>query len=154
MTTGIAQYLTLYKGSTVFYRWQNYYANKNVTLSGQSYGFLLFQSDGIETGNLQTESTLSITFPAINSLYSTLLRALRNAYSVRIETYAFDPKQGNTSPQLGQIKVGTYDGEIINAQRSIIEFTIELGASLSPVGSQVPPRKLTSRLIGVPCRLN
>jgi hypothetical protein len=148
--TAFAQYLRIFQGGTTFARWQNYYVNETVQLDNASFQFAIFEADGIESGDLQSESTLRVVFASDAGLFPLLLRSLRNAYSVEIQTYAFDPRQQG----VGQILVGTYAGQIINAQRNTNQIVIELGATLSPVGSQVPPRKFTTRLVGAPCRLD
>lgn len=145
-----AQYLKISKGSTVYASWQNYYVGETIELSGLSYTYQAFEADGIEAGDLESESSLSVIFTTSTDVTSLLINSLRQAFVVEINTYAFDPRQ----ERVGEYLVGTYIGQIIGAQRTSTQMILQLGATLSPVGSQVPPRKFTSRLIGAPCRLD
>ena len=67
--------------------------------------------------------------------------------------YEFDTLDGNNAPQAGQELIASYVGEVVGAGGPFESISLELGSSLSPVGAQVPPRKYTSRLIGVPVKL-
>jgi hypothetical protein len=79
--------------------------------------------------------------------------ALRNARLVELSMYEFDTLDGNTTPQADQDLIASYVGEVVGAGGPFESISLELGSSLSPVGAQVPPRKFTSRLIGVPVKL-
>jgi hypothetical protein len=150
----IAQYITINKGEAVLARWQNYYIGRTISFEGQDYEPLDFEAEGIETGDLESESSLQITFPAIGKVYALLLETLRNGYILEVRSFSFDPRQGNTEPLAGQLLAGSYTGQVVGATRSQTQIIIEVGSSLSPVGSQVPPRKFSTTLIGVPCRLD
>jgi hypothetical protein len=150
----LAQYATLYFGDSIIARWQNYYIDQTVEVGGLQYSYAMFEALGLESGDMQSEGTLEISFAASNDVVSLLVSAIRDAYYMRIETYSFDPRQGNGEPQSWQRLVGSYTGQITKATRQITTLLIEIGTTLSPIGSQVPPRNFTSRIIGAPCRLD
>ncbi len=52
-----------------------------------------------------------------------------------------------------QVLVETFTGEIVGAVATLGGIRIDLGSSLSPVGAQIPPRTLTTNLMGKGCRL-
>jgi hypothetical protein len=148
-----AQYLQIYGASSTYARWQNYYGGSTVTWDGGEWEFLPFSADGIEAGDLQNEGSLVVVMPSTTKVYDTVLTALRQALTVDLRTYEFDPRSNNTTPQTTQVQIARYTAQVVNARRSIAQIELVLGGTLSPVGAQVPPRKFTSRLVGAPCRL-
>jgi hypothetical protein len=153
MARAQAQYLRIFLGATTYQRWQSYYVNSNVTWDGGSWTYQQFDSDGITAGGVESEESITVTLPAVTTVVDAVLAALNDARLVELRMYEFDTLLGNNNPQSGQSLIATYIGEVVGASGGFTEIIMELGSALSPVGAQVPPRKFTTRLIGVPCRL-
>jgi len=154
MARGQAQYLRIFdEAAGTLQRWQNYYLNATVTFDASSWVFLGFDVDGFTAGQTGDEGGVSVTLPATAFVVGVVEEALRNARLVELSMYEFDTLDGNDAPQDGQQLIANYVGEVVGAGGAFESLTLELGSSLSPVGSQVPPRKFTSRLIGVPVKL-
>jgi hypothetical protein len=153
MARGQSQYLRIFDTSGTYQRWQNYYVNSTVTFDSASWAFLGFDVDGFTAGQTGDEGGVSVTLPATAFIIDTVEDALRNARLVELSMYEFDTLDGNNTPQAGQELIASYVGEVVGAGGPFESISLELGSSLSPVGAQVPPRKFTSRLIGVPVKL-
>ena len=154
MARGQAQYLRIFdEAAGTLQRWQNYYLNSTVTYDGASWAFIGFDVDGFTAGQTGDEGGVSVSIPATAFIVDTVEDALRNARLVELQMFEFDTLDGNDAPQDGQQLIASYVGEVVGAGGAFELLTLELGSSLSPVGSQVPPRKFTSRLIGVPVKL-
>jgi hypothetical protein len=153
MARGQSQYLRIFDEAGTLHRWQNYYINATVTIGGQSWAWVAFDVDGFTAGQTGDEGGVSVTLPATADVVDVVADALRNARLVELTMYEFDTLQGNDAPQPGQELIASYVGEVVAAGGPFESVNLELGSSLSPVGAQVPPRKFTSRLIGVPCKL-
>ena len=153
MARGQSQFLRIFSGSTTYQRWQSYYVNTSVTWEGASWTYQPFDADGITAGKVESESSITVTLPATTNVIDSVLTALDEARLVELRMYEFDPILGNSTPHAGQTLIASYIGEVVNAKGTFTSIKMELGSSLSPVGAQVPPRKYTTRLIGVPCRL-
>ncbi len=153
MARAQSQYLRIYSGSVTYNRWQSYYVNTNVTWEGASWAYQPFDADGITAGNVESESSITVTLPATTNVIDSVLAALDEARLVELRMYEFDTILGNASPQADQNLIASYIGEVVGASGSFTSIEMELGSSLSPVGAQVPPRKFSTRLIGVPCQL-
>ena len=149
MARGQAQYLRIFDNGGTYQRWQNYWLNATVTFSGASWAFLGFDVDGFTAGQTGDEGEVSVTLPATAFVVDTVEDALRNARLCELQMVEFDTTA--TSPP--QTVIASYLGEVVGAGGALETLSLELGSSLSPVGAQVPPRKFTSRLIGVPCKL-
>jgi hypothetical protein len=151
---GQAQYLRIFdEAAGTLQRWQNYYINATVTFDGAAWAFMGFDVDGFTAGQTGDEGGVSVTLPATAFVVDVVAEALRNARLVELTMYEFDTLDGNNAPQDGQDLIASYVGEVVAAGGPFESVNLELGSSLSPVGAQVPPRKFTSRLVGVPCKL-
>jgi hypothetical protein len=153
MARAQSQFLRIYSGTTTYQRWQSYYVNTNVTWESAAWSYQPFDADGITAGGVESESSISVALPATTNVIESVLAALNEARLVELRMYEFDTILGNASPQAGQNLIASYLGEVVSANGTFTSIVMELGSSLSPVGAQVPPRKFTTRLIGVPCLL-
>ena len=153
MARGQSQYLRIFDEGGSYQLWQNYYINATVVRGGDVWSFLSFDVDGFTAGQTGDEGGVSVTLPATALVMDVVADALRNARLVELTMYEFDTLEGNDAPQVDQELIASYVGEVVAAGGPLETVNLELGSSLSPVGAQVPPRKFTSRLIGVPVKL-
>jgi hypothetical protein len=153
MARAQAQYLRIFSGSTTYQRWQSYYVNTSVSYDSNVWAYQPFDADGITAGEVQSESSISVTLPATTNVMEVVLQALDEARLAELRLYEFDTLLGNTTPQTGQRLIASYLGEVVGVSGSFTSIQMQLGSSLSPVGAQVPPRTFSTRLIGAPCKL-
>jgi hypothetical protein len=153
MARGQSQYLRIFSGSTTYQRWQSYYVNTSVTWESASWSYQPFDADGITAGEVQSESSISVTLPATTNVMEVMLQALNEARLAELRIYEFDTILGNSTPQDGQTLIASYLGEVVGVSGGFTSIQMQLGSSISPVGAQVPPRKFTTKLIGAPCQL-
>jgi hypothetical protein len=153
MARGQSQFLRIFSGSTTYQRWQAYYVNTSVTWESASWSYQPFDADGITAGEVQSESSISVTLPATTNVMEVVLQALDEARLAELRLYEFDTLLGNSTPQTGQTLIASFLGEVVGVSGSFTSIQMELGSSLSPVGAQVPPRTFSTRLIGAPCKL-
>jgi hypothetical protein len=153
MARGQAQYLRIFDETSTYHRWQNYYLNTTVTIDAAQWSFLAFDVDGFTSGQTGDEGGISVTLPATAFVVSAVEDAIRNGRLCELQMFEFNTLDGNNAPQVGQQLIANFVGEVVGAGGPFETISLELGSSLSPVGAQVPPRKFTSRLIGVPAKL-
>lgn len=153
MARAQAQYLRIFSGSTTYQRWQSYYVNASVSYASAAWAYQPFDADGITAGEVQSESSISVTLPATTNVIEVVLQSLDEARLAELRLYEFDTLLGNTTPQPGQRLIASYLGEVVGVSGTFTSIQMQLGSSISPVGAQVPPRKFTSNLIGSPCKL-
>jgi hypothetical protein len=153
MARGQSQYLRIFSGDITYQRWQSYYVNTSVTWESAAWSYQSFDADGITAGEVQSESSISVTLPATTNVVEVVLQALNEARLAELRIYEFDTILGNSTPQTGQTLIASYLGEVVGVSGSFTSIQMQLGSSISPVGAQVPPRKFTTKLIGAPCQL-
>ena len=153
MARGQSQYLRIFSGATTYQRWQSYYVNTSVSYGSAVWAYQPFDADGITAGEVQSESSISVTLPATTNVMEVVLQALNEARLAELQVYEFDTILGNSTPQTGQTLIASYIGEVVGVSGGFTSIQMQLGSSLSPVGAQVPPRTFSTRLIGAPCKL-
>lgn len=154
MSLASAQYLRVFDAAGATYqRWQSYHAWAAVTWDSATWIYQPFQADGFTAGLTGDESGVSITAPATPLVVDTAGRALAQGHLLELKLYQFDPSAGDATPPGGQVLIGSFTGQIVGASETLTEIRLELGSSLSPVGAQIPPRTMTTRLIGKGCKL-
>ena len=153
MARGQSQYLRIFSGATTYQRWQSYYVNTSVSYGSAVWSYQPFDADGITAGEVQSESSISVTLPATTNVMEVVLQALNEARLAELQVYEFDTLLGNSTPQTGQTLIASYLGEVVGVSGGFTSIQMQLGSSLSPVGAQVPPRTFSTRLIGAPCKL-
>ena len=154
MARAQAQYLRIFDTAGVTYeRWQSYYATGAVTWDDEIWSYVPFAADGFTAGINVDDADISVTAPATRLVVVALEKAIRQALLVQLEIYDFDPTDGNSTPQEEQELIAAYIGQVTGGSSSLTNITVQLGSALSPVGSQVPPRKFTTYIMGMGCRL-
>lgn len=154
MAVAQSQYLRIFDAAGVTYeRWQSYYATSVVTWESESWIYIPFIADGFTAGVSGDDANISVTAPATLSIMQAFDDAITEGRLVELKIYTFDPGVDNDEPQAGQDLVGLYIGQVVGGTGDLTSMTIQLGSALSPVGSQVPPRKFTTLIMGQGCRL-
>jgi hypothetical protein len=159
MARAQSQYLRIYDIEDITYqRWQNYYNGKTVQLGGQSWEHEPFHANGLGDGGQSGEEEISITVPAKTRIVRAFESALNNGRLIDISIYEFDASLDNDEPLpiqniQGQRLIAQFTGQAIKARGNITSLELMLGSALSPIGAQVPPRKLTTAIMGKGARI-
>jgi len=149
-----SQYLRLYDSAGVVYsRWQNYHAQRTVTWDSQQWNYLPFEATGLTDGSDGDEAGVTVTLPALPMVVDAALAALAQSRLCELRIYQFNTDGGDLDPPAGQLQVAVFTGELVRCGGGLTAMTWELGSALSPVGAQIPPRTLTTALMGQGCRL-
>jgi hypothetical protein len=150
--TAQAQFLRIFDETATLHRWQSYWVYKPVQFAGSFWGWQAFDAGGIVAGDVAAEGSITISAPITSFTAAALRRALLSGSLVEIRQYEFDPQLAEDGPP-DMALVGSYVGEVVGMSGTQNLLTIEIGSALSPIGVQLPPRSMTSQLIGVPCQL-
>jgi len=148
-----SQFLRIFDAAATYERWQSYYHRQTVAWDDEDWEWTPFNSSGITAGLSGDEGSVTITVPAIPRAINALQTALALGRLVELRSYQFDPLDGDQAPQVGQVMVSTFVGQVVDGSASLTELSFTLGSAMTPIGAQIPPRTLTTRLIGKGCRL-
>jgi hypothetical protein len=146
-------FLRIYIGTTTFWAVQNYYQGTTITSDGVDYQYLDFSTGDIVADRSADSGSLQVTLPAITTAVLMVEQGIANGYLGELTIYRFTAETGPAAPPLGQTVLLTFIGEVIGGGSNFDStVTLELGSALAPLGSQVPSRRFTSELVGIPCR--
>lgn len=148
-----SQYLRIFDETATYVRWQNFYYNQTVTWDSNSWIYTPFTVNALIGTATQAAAGISVTAPALQGTVAAFSNAIDNNYLCEIKMYEFDSRLSQAEPQAGQLLIGSFIGEVVGLGGSFNEIEASIGSSLAPVGSQVPPRTFSSRLVGNPPKL-
>jgi phage-related protein len=153
MARAQSQFLRIFDAvNLVHVRWQNYY-NQVVTWDSQQWQPMPFMAEGLTEGVNGQESDIDVTIPAGTSAMRIVEQSILQGRLAELTVYQFDTILGNATPQTGQQLVTQYTGQIVSGGGELTSITMRIGAALTPIGAQVPPRKFTTAIMGQGCRL-
>ena len=148
-----AQFIRLFTPSGVTRElWQSYWSTQ-VLWDGQQWDYVAFVADGFVEGDSGTEQSISVKLPATPRAVVACERALAAGWLAELRIYQFDDFGAAAGPVPTQELIAEFNGQVLGAAATVTAFTLELGSALAPVGATVPPRTLTTALMGVGCRL-
>lgn len=148
---GQSQFLRLYtSGGADHHLWQNFYVNQTVTVSSKSYRYFPFTWGGIGESSAIGDQTVTLNLPATSLAVSAFQDAFANKHLCQLQCFEFDTRDGVAAPQTSQTLIGSFVGYVAKMSGSHIELEVELGATLAPVGAQIPSLTANNKLIGVP----
>jgi len=149
-----SQYLRIYtSGGSDHHRWQNFYVNQTVTVSSKTYRYFPFEWNGIAESSAIGEQTVQLKMPSTSLAVSAFEAAFTGKHLCELITYEFDSRLEIDAPQSSQTVIGNFLGYIYRMGGSLTELTVELGATIAPVGAQIPSRTANNKLVGVPIQL-
>lgn len=153
MSRAQAQLFRLYEPSGVTReRWQSYWGT-TVAYDYQQWEYLPFDASGFVEGDSGASQSVSVSMPATGRIAISSERALAAGWLAELRIFQFDSTLAAGGPPAGMALIGQFNGQVIGASAKATQFTLQLGSALSPVGATVPPRKLTTAIMGVGAQL-
>ena len=140
-------------GGSDHHLWQNFYGNQSVTVSSKTYRYFPFEWSGIGESVAIGEQTVELTLPATSLAISAFEAAFASKHLCQIQTFEFDARFGVLAPQTAQVEIGAFLGYVLQMNGSLTKLSVQLGASIAPIGALIPSRTATNDLVGVPCQL-
>ena len=120
---------------TVDYHYQNFFIGKNITHYGSEYQFAPFGFSGVTVNRTGDGLEAALVFPVNKVSLSWGIKAIENP----------DPDTGLSATNT---IVHTYTGQVLGGQWDNTSLNLELGSILDAVGTDVPRRALTNRIVG------
>jgi hypothetical protein len=138
------------------FRFQNFFIGKNMTHTGAdgvntNFQFVPFGFSGVTVNRTGDGMEASLVFPNNALTREWGNDAIKQSYQMTvqvliIENPVSDAEQTVTSP--GATVVHTYTGIVTGGQWDNVSLNLELSSVLDAVGTDVPNRSLTQKLVG------
>ena len=136
--------LRINPGSGVLFRYQNFFINENASYENASYGFVPFGFSGVTVNRNGDGLEATVVFPNNDITRSWAVEAIDQYWVMEVDVLIIDETNNNGSHQ----SVHTYTGQVTGGQWDNVTVSLQLTSVLDAVGTDVPRRSLTRKLIG------
>ena len=128
--------------------WQNFFIGKQLTHGGQKYKFAPFGFSGVTVNRTGDGFDASLVFPNNELTRRWGVEAINESYLMEVEVLIIEDSDSTSGLTASHTTVHTYTGVVTGGQWDNVSLNLELGSLLDAVGTDVPRRSLTQKLIG------
>jgi len=139
---------------TVEFRYQNFFIGKQLTHQGttdqtaQSYQFAPFGFSGVTVNRTGDGLEASLAFPNNKLARGWGVSAIEGSYLMEVEVLIIEDSDPDSGTSATHTTVHTYTGVVTGGQWDNVSLNLELSSVLDAVGTDVPMRSLTQKLVG------
>jgi hypothetical protein len=139
-----AHVVRIKRKAEILHRFQNFFIGAEATYDSATYLFVPFGFSGVTVNRTGDGLEATLVFPN-NTLSRGLAdTAINDNYVVEVEVLLVDSEDA-----LGtHTKVHSFIGQIVSGQWDNVSLNLQLSSVLDAVGTDVPRRSLTQKLIG------
>lgn len=143
MELAVGNFLTLTASGTVQHRFQNFFIGETIAYNGGSFGFLPFGFSGVTVNRTGDNTEASLLLPNNNLSRAWATETIENRWLAQVQVMLLDPDDRTSFTQMHQ-----YVAQIAGGKWDETSLQLTLSTVLDAVGSDVPSRTLTQKLIG------
>lgn len=143
MELAVGNFLTLTAGTAVRQRFQNFFIGETTTYQNNSYLFAPFGFSGITINRTGDGTEATIGFPNNDLTRAWAIEAIENKWIAHVRVMLLNPDDNTDFTLLHQ-----YYGQVSGGRWEEVLLTLTLSTVLDAVGSDVPMRRLSQKLIG------
>ena len=151
MARAIAQLLRIHDGVIDYQRFQNHWLEP-ISYDSKRWRFARFESSAIVAGLSGDETGMTVDFPADGMNVPAVQWAISQRRLVELTMLQFDSADAGEPPEDSSV-IARFEGEAVGGTATLTRITMLVGSVLAPIGSQIPPRTITTNLIGKGCIL-
>ena len=128
----------------VLHHFQNFFIKGTVLYEGSIYGFAPFGFSGVTVNRSGDGLEATVVFPNNEIARSWAVKAIDEYWVMEVDVLIIDETNSNGSHQ----SVHTYTGQVTGGQWDNVTVSLQLTSVLDAVGTDVPRRSLSRKLIG------
>ena len=136
------------RGSESTFRFQNFFIGRELQHTGQSYQFVPFGFSGVTVNRSGDGLESTLVFPNNDLTRGWAVTAVEVRHVIEVDVLIIensDPEAGLTTPHT---IVHSYIGQVTGGQWDNVSLNLELSSVLDAVGTDVPRRSLTRKIVG------
>ena len=133
---------------TVDFRFQNFFIGKQLTHNGDEYQFAPFGFSGVTVNRTGDGMEASLVFPNNDLTREWAVAAIKSSYLMEVEVLIIEDSDPESGLSATHTTVHTYTGQVTGGQWDNVSLNLELSSVLDAVGTDVPRRSLTQRMVG------
>ena len=131
------------------HRFQNFFISESMSFKGgdgktSTYSFAPFGFSGVTVNRTGDGLEATVVFPNNDVTRGWAVTAIKEHYVISIDVLIIDSSNKSGSHDI----VHTYTGQVTGGQWDNVSVNIQLSSVLDAVGTDVPRRSLTRKLIG------
>lgn len=143
MELAVGNFLTFSLNGVAMHRFQNFFIGETISYSGGSYGFLPFGFSGVTVNRTGDNTEASLVLPNNSLSRNWAIEAIEQRWLAQVQMMMLDPSNRSSFTQMHQ-----YVGQAAGGQWDETSLELVLSTVLDAVGTDVPVRRLTQKLIG------
>ena len=143
--------LRITQGRNTEYRFQNFFIGQQITHQNANYTFVPFGFSGVTVNRTGDGLESTLVFPNNELTRGWADAAIKERYLMMVQVLIVEnttPGTDSTVTSPGATVVHTYTGQVTGGQWDNVSLNIELSSVLDAVGTDVPMRSLTQKLVG------
>ena len=125
------------------YKFQNFFIGETPRYNGDDYSFVPFGFSGITVSKSGDGMESSLVFPNNNLTRGWADEAIKDKWLTHIKVMILDPTDKTSFEPMHD-----YHGRIMGGRWDESSLSLSIGTILDSVGSDVPQRRLTRKLVG------
>ena len=136
--------------STVDFRFQNFFLGKQMEYDGSSYQFVPFGFSGVTVNRTGDGLEATLVFPNNDATRAWAVSAIDDRWHMEVEMLILpdpDPDTGLSTATTSN-RVNEYVAQVTSGQWDSVSLNINLSTVLDAVGTDIPRRTLTQKLVG------
>jgi len=145
---------------TELYRFQNFFIGKEIThrsppqrepdppLPGSNYIFVPFGFSGVTVNRTGDGLEATLVFPNNSLARNWGVSAIEGTWVMEVDVLMIEDPDPDTGLSTTNTIVHTYTGQVTGGQWDNTSLNLELSSVLDAVGTDVPRRSLTNRVVG------
>lgn len=130
------------------YRFQNFFINKTITHSSRVYQFVPFGFSGVTVNRSGDGLESTLVFPNNELTRSWAVTAIEIRHIIEVDVLLIEDSDPDTGPSAAHNIVHSYVGQVTGGQWDNVSLNMELSSILDAVGTDVPRRALTRKIVG------
>ena len=135
---------------TVDFRFQNFFIGKQLTHNGDEYQFAPFGFSGVTVNRTGDGLEATLVFPNNDATRAWAVSAIDDRWVMEVEMLILpdpDPDTGLSTATTSN-RVNEYVAQVTSGQWDSVSLNINLSTVLDAVGTDIPRRTLTQKLVG------
>ena len=128
--------------------WQNFFIGKQLTHGDKKYKFAPFGFSGVTVNKTGDGMEAALVFPNNDLTRGWGVEAIEKNYVMEVEVLIIEDSDSDTGLTATHTTVHTYTGQVTGGQWDNVSLNLELSSVLDAVGTDVPRRTLTQRIVG------
>ncbi len=133
---------------TELYRFQNFFIGKEITHKGSGYQFVPFGFSGVTVNRTGDGLEATLVFPNNSLTRNWGVSAIEQAWIMEVDVLIIKDPDPDTGLSTENEIMHTYTGQVTGGQWDNTSLNLELSSVLDAVGTDVPRRSLTNRVVG------